>query len=52
LLEVETQLQIARNLDYVSEETFAALLRIASETGRVLNGLITKTQDMIDTAES
>lgn len=39
LLEVETQLEIARNLGYLSESDAAILLASASEVGRVINGL-------------
>lgn len=43
LLEVETQLEIARNLGFLSDAAFAAIYDQAAEAGRVLNGLITKT---------
>lgn len=43
LLEVETQLEIARNLGFLPEELFAAIYDQAAEAGRVLNGLIAKT---------
>ena len=39
LVELETQLEIARNLDYFSELVAADLLAKASEVGRLLNGL-------------
>jgi four helix bundle protein len=39
LLEVETQLEIARNLGYLSESNAACLLSQAGEVGRVINGL-------------
>jgi len=41
LLEVETQLQIACSLEYLSSEHYGVLLRECSEVGRVLNGLLT-----------
>ena len=41
LLEVETQLEIAYRLKYLSEENCAILTRECSEVGRVLNGLMT-----------
>jgi four helix bundle protein len=41
LLEVETQLEIARNLGYLSQSAAAALLSEASEVGRIINGLRT-----------
>jgi four helix bundle protein len=40
LLEVETQLQIARELEYLGAENCTLLLRQCSEVGKVLNGLI------------
>jgi 23S rRNA-intervening sequence protein len=40
LVEVETQLMIAQNLDYVSSEGGQRLLDKASELGKILNGLI------------
>jgi len=40
LMEVETQLQIARNLGYLSEDKTAGLLDSCAEVGRVLNGLL------------
>ncbi len=39
LLEVETQIEIARNLGYLSEEKFAELMTKTNEIGRMLNGL-------------
>lgn len=40
LAEVETQLFIDRNLQYIDEATTSSLLDLSSELGRVLNGLI------------
>ena len=40
LLEVETQLEIARNLGYLSVERSGQLLEKASEIARMLNGLL------------
>ena len=40
LVELETQLLIARNLKYISEADADTLLAAADELGRVLNGLI------------
>jgi len=40
LLEVETQLEIARSLKYLSAEDCTILLKECSEIGRVLNGLM------------
>jgi four helix bundle protein len=39
LLEVETQLEIAQNLGYLSEKSIHDLLSQAKEIGRMLNGL-------------
>jgi four helix bundle protein len=39
LLEVETQLEIARNPGYLPHSAAAALLEKASEVGRIINGL-------------
>ncbi len=39
LLEVETQMEIARNLGYLSEKRFRELLAKTNEIGRMLNGL-------------
>jgi four helix bundle protein len=40
LLEVETQLLIARELNYLHSEGCAVLLEECSEVGKILNGLI------------
>jgi len=40
LVEIETQVEIARNLGYLSPGQSAALLQSTSELGRVLNGLL------------
>ena len=40
LLELETQLQIAKGLEYLSSEACAILLEECSEVGRILNGLL------------
>lgn len=40
LVEIETQIEIATNLGYLSCVQSAALLRSTAELGRVLNGLI------------
>ncbi len=40
LLELETQIQIASELGYISEVDFNMLLTSTSELGRILNGLI------------
>jgi four helix bundle protein len=40
LVEIETQLMIAQNLEYLSPQRLRPLLDKASELGKVLNGLI------------
>ena len=40
LAEIETQILIARNLEFIDETTSSSLLDLSSEVGRVLNGLI------------
>jgi four helix bundle protein len=40
LLELETQILIARNLRYLGEGDAEALLAMCAEVGRILNGLI------------
>jgi four helix bundle protein len=44
LSELETQILIARNLDFVSEIEATRLLEMAEEVGRTLNGLIASTK--------
>ena len=39
LYEVETQLELARNLGMIPQETTATLLEMAAEIGRMLHGL-------------
>ncbi len=40
LHELETQIMIAEHLGYVQPDTAANLLRLSSEVGRLLNGLL------------
>ncbi len=40
LWEVETQIIIARNLDYLSETEMNGILERSAEVGRILNGLL------------
>lgn len=40
LLELETQIIIARRLEYLSETTADALIALSADTGRMLNSLI------------
>jgi len=44
LVEIETQLLIARNLKYLAPEQADDLLAGAAELGRILNGLIASTK--------
>ena len=44
LSELETQVLIARNLDFMSEIEADRLLEMANEVGRTLNGLIASTK--------
>ena len=39
LAEAETQIMIARRLDYLNEEQMNELLALSAEVGRILNGL-------------
>jgi four helix bundle protein len=44
LLELQTQLSIARDLDYIDLAAFKSLESQTEELGRILNGLITRFQ--------
>lgn len=48
LLEVETHLLIAQRLGYASTETVEGLLQQATETGRLINGLIRSLHRLTD----
>jgi four helix bundle protein len=48
LFEVETQLEISRNLGYITSERQTYLSNELSEVGRILNGLITSLQQKPD----
>ena len=50
LLELETQLSISRELDYIDAAAFNRLNEMAGEVGRVLNGLINRFQAQIERA--
>ncbi len=50
LLELETQLSIARDLEYLDAPTFNNTLGKAEEVGRILNGLLTHLQTQPDKA--
>jgi four helix bundle protein len=43
--EVETQIIIARNLGYIGEDDLNALLNLAAEVGRILNGLLASLKE-------
>ena len=51
-LEVQTQLEIARNLEFLDDATFAKIIEQAAEAGRVLNGLITNVERQIGSPKS
>ena len=44
LSELETQIMIANNLDHIGKPEATRLLEMASEVGRILNGLIASMQ--------
>jgi four helix bundle protein len=44
LSELETQIMIAKNLEYITEIEATSLLEQASEVGRIINGLIASTK--------
>src|SRR5687767_11890703 len=50
--EVQTQLEVAFNLDFLDRKAFDVLSEQAAEVGRLLNGLITKTQAQITAEET
>src|SRR6266496_2052635 len=50
LLELETQLSIARDLEYLDALTFNNTLGKAEELGRILNGLVNRLQTQPDKA--
>jgi four helix bundle protein len=52
LLEVETQLEIARNVGYLAPTQFDELFEQAAQVGRALNGLIKSIQRQLPTAKS
>ena len=45
LMEVETQLQIAANLGYLSPKETATLLKDTAELGKILNGLLASVSE-------
>lgn len=50
--EVQTQLEISRNLSFLATDAFEILEMKAAEVGRLLNGLITKLRRDIDDEET
>ena len=52
LCELETQIEVALSLGYVSAESYEALRQHATAAARPLNGLIDSLQDQIDNPES
>ena len=48
LLELQTQLSIAHELDYIDMQAFKDLNELAEEVGRLLNGLINRFQVQIE----
>jgi four helix bundle protein len=52
LLELDTQLHIARNLGYLNETEFHRLSTNAEEVGRALNGLLSAIVKQLDSPES
>jgi four helix bundle protein len=50
LYEVQTQVEIARNLEYISQDQFASLNEQCAEVGRVLNGLIRSVKRQLNPA--
>ena len=50
--EVQTQLEISRNLSFLATDAFETLEMKAAEVGRLLNGLITKLRRDIDEEET
>ena len=51
-LEVQTQLEISRNLGFVDQVSFEHLLAKADEVGRLINGLIRTVRRQIQLAEN
>jgi len=50
--ETQTQLEVARNVGFLTDEAFAPLRDRAAEAGRVLNGLITSVETQIRSPKS
>ena len=50
LYEAQTQVEIARNLEYISDDQFSTLNEKCVEVGKVLNGLIRSVERQLDPA--
>ena len=44
LAEAETQMEVARRLDYINDEQLAKFIHLASDTGKIINGLMNSTE--------
>ena len=51
LLELETQVLIAQELQYLSQEQAGSLMRLSAETGRMLNALVSSMRPIIEPAQ-
>ena len=49
-LEMQTQLEIGRNLKFLPQQTFVDIIEDAYEVGRVLNGLIGSVQRQVSSS--
>lgn len=47
LLELETQLMIAQQLDYLDQTASGKLIAMAQELGRILNGLVNRFREEV-----
>jgi four helix bundle protein len=52
IYETQTQLEVARNLGFLSDETYAPLCDEAAQAGKVLNGLIRNVKSQIESPNS
>jgi four helix bundle protein len=50
--EVQTQLEVSRNLGFLAEPAFGTLIEQANEVGRLINGLIRTLKRQIHDAET
>lgn len=48
LFEAETQLEIAKNLEYIAPEVFDQMYEQCASVGRILHGLITSIERQLD----